>query len=290
MDKPATMTPGSGAADAHKPEGERVSEDIGIQPAGFVLELSLDWIVLRASENVHKFLGEYHVRMAGEPLASFTLAQPLHDLRNSLARQRGASGIARAYRVRLVDGPRFFDFAFQLVGDRILLEGVPARDEGIGAALSTVSALAHGLRGISGEALIEGAARRMRALTGYDRACVTVGERRVESSRGRLESGLDVRELPSLIVDTQADPVPLFPRRPASAALCAALLRSPSADQLARLRAAGIRSVLKVPLGRDGCVECDSRLPSEPSFELHAAAELLAQVIALKLELDEQRP
>ena len=53
-----------------------------------------DWLILRASENVHRFLGEYHSRLIGEPLSAFTMAQPLHDLRNALARQRSATGIA----------------------------------------------------------------------------------------------------------------------------------------------------------------------------------------------------
>ena len=82
---------------------------------GFVLELSPDWLILRASENAHGFLGEYPARLIGEPLASFTLAQPLHDLRNSLSRQRSSNGIARAYRTRLTAEPRHFDIAFQQV-------------------------------------------------------------------------------------------------------------------------------------------------------------------------------
>ena len=64
---------------------EATAGDVQIQPCGFLLELSPDWLVVRASENAHAFLGEYHSRLIGEPLASFTLAQPLHDLRNLFA-------------------------------------------------------------------------------------------------------------------------------------------------------------------------------------------------------------
>src|SRR4051794_15241531 len=95
-----------------------------VQSAGLVLELSPDWLILRASENAHGFLGHYHQRLVGEPLSQFTLAQPLHDLRNSLARQRGSSGVGRAYRVRLTDDPRYFDFAFQSLDSTILLEKI----------------------------------------------------------------------------------------------------------------------------------------------------------------------
>src|SRR5688500_14335765 len=84
-------------------------DEIQAQSCGFLLELSPDWLILRASQNVRPFLGEYHQTLIGEPLADFTLAQPLHDLRNTLSRQRSAIGIARAYRVRLIDEPRHFD-------------------------------------------------------------------------------------------------------------------------------------------------------------------------------------
>ena len=112
-----------------------------VQPAGFLLELSPDWLILRASENAHAFLSEYPQRLVGEPLSEFTLSQPLHDLRNSLARQRGSSGIARAYRVHLFDEPRYFDIAFQSREDTILLEGLPSSEEGVGDCLGSGDAI-----------------------------------------------------------------------------------------------------------------------------------------------------
>ena len=41
---------------AVQPQPQEVTR---IQPAGYFLELSLDWMVLRASENVHQMLGEF---------------------------------------------------------------------------------------------------------------------------------------------------------------------------------------------------------------------------------------
>ena len=64
--------------------GERESGELQIQPAGFLIQLSLDWIVLRASENVDDFLGESHVTLIEEPFSRFVQAQALHDLRNLL--------------------------------------------------------------------------------------------------------------------------------------------------------------------------------------------------------------
>src|SRR5438876_7222065 len=95
-----------------------------IQPCGFLLELSPDWIVLRASENVHRLLGESHVTLIDEPLGSFVHAQALHDLRNLFSRLSVTTGIARAYAVRLTHDHDLVDVAFQLVNGRVLLEAV----------------------------------------------------------------------------------------------------------------------------------------------------------------------
>ena len=77
-----------------------------VQPCAFLLELSPDWIVRRASENTSRMLGESHLTMVGEPLSEFIQAEPLHDLRNLFSRLSGSTGTARAYRVRLLHGCR----------------------------------------------------------------------------------------------------------------------------------------------------------------------------------------
>src|SRR5881392_3837359 len=52
---------------------------VRIQSGAYFLELSLDWIVLRASENVYPLLGESHVTLVDEPLGRFVHGQALHD-------------------------------------------------------------------------------------------------------------------------------------------------------------------------------------------------------------------
>src|SRR3989337_1701142 len=74
------------------------ADELQIQPAGFLIQLSLDWIVLRASENVDDFLGESHVTLIEEPFSRFVQAQALHDLRNLFSRLSGSTGLAPAYR------------------------------------------------------------------------------------------------------------------------------------------------------------------------------------------------
>src|SRR5918993_234940 len=238
--------------------GERQSDELQIQPAGFLIQLSLDWIVLRASENVDDFLGESHVTLIEEPFSRFVQAQALHDLRNLFSRLSGSTGIARAYRVRLSDDRPRFDITFQ-VSD--------------------------------GRALLEAAARRMRALTGYDRCMIVHGDRTAHSSRAAAATTADAApDLPAIVADTAHGSVPIFPRRPDDRSIARALLRSPSADSLKLLRDRQIGSAMTIPLNFEGRatghIRCESRSPREPNFELHAAAEMFAQMLALRLEID----
>ena len=269
--------------------------DSGIQPCGYLLELSLDWIVLRASENVNRLLGESHVTLIEEPLGRFVHAQALHDLRNLFSRLSGTTGICRAYRVRLTDEPDLFDIAFQQSGARVILEAVPSPDEGFGEAFGSVGGLAAGLGNGSGQALLEAGARRMRALTAFDRVTLLVGEAKATSDRSGVpfHSGANATlsdDFPAFVSDSAVSPVPVFPHRDNDPAAGNALLRAPSSDQKGELTERGFGSTMRVPIALDGEIKGEFRLahtkPRSPSFELHAAAELFAQLFAQHLEID----
>jgi len=256
---------------------------LGIQPGGYLLELSLDWIVCRASENVHHLLGESHVTLIDEPLGRFVQAQALHDLRNLFSRLSGTTGIARAYGIRLTEERELYDIAFQLADGRVILEAVPSANESFGQAFGSIGGLIASLGDSCGEALLEGGARRMRALTGYDRVTLFLGGRRAESSRGAypMSAALDP-ELPTLVADSEMKAVAVFPRSAADLALSAALMK---AEKLKSLREAGVRSMMRVVF-EGGEFRCDSRRLREPNLEVHAAAELFAQLFAMRLEID----
>ena len=262
-----------------------------IQPHGFLLELSLDWLVLRVSENVHRYLGESHVTMVGEPLGKFIQADPLHDLRNLFSKLSGTTGLARAYRVRLTDGGGRFDIAFQINRGKVLLEGVPSPEQGLGEAIGSVAGLIDGIAGSRGPELLEMAARRMRALTGFDRVTLDCGGEQVESCRAgaRFPAPGDAASGPKLLAAADCAAVPLFPRS-SSAALDCALLCAPTAEQAGRLVSQGIIASLRVPMVRGGQTvghfRCDNAAPRQCGFETYAAAELFAQMFALQLEID----
>jgi light-regulated signal transduction histidine kinase (bacteriophytochrome) len=269
--------------------------DRGIQPCGYLLELSLDWIVERASENVHQLLGESHVTLIDEPLGRFVQSQAIHDLRNLFSRLSATTGIARAYRVRLTDDPDLFDIAFQQRGDRVILEAVPTPAGGLGEELSAVGGLGEGLASESGPDLLEAAARRMRALTAFDRVTLLIGGSKATSSRTGVpfRSGANATlsdDLPLLVSDSAATGVSVFPREDEDSAIATAILRAPSADQKAELAERGFGSTMRIPVALGSEKIGEFRLahtkPRRPSFEVHAAAELFAQLFAMRLEID----
>jgi hypothetical protein len=267
----------------------RSGESARVQAGAFVLELSLDWIVLRASENIHHLLGESHVTLIDEPIGRFVHSQALHDLRNNFSRLSGTTGIGRAYGVRLTNEPELVDIAFQLSEGRVLFEAVPSAGP-FGGKFGTVGGLVAGLANSGGQALLDGGARRMRALCGYDRVTLVCGERRAESSRGPFAGPADMStHIPAIIADVEAEGVALFPRYDDDESIGDALMVAPDRGTLDALRAAGARSTLMVPFkgeGVEGEFRCECRTACEPSFELHAAAELFAQMFALRLEID----
>jgi light-regulated signal transduction histidine kinase (bacteriophytochrome) len=267
----------------------------GIQSCGYYLELSPDWIVERASENVHHLLGESHVTLIDEPLGRFVHAQALHDMRNLFSRLSGSTGVARVYRVRLTDDPDLFDIAFQQSDDRVLLEAVPSPPDGLGECLSAVGGLAAGLSRDSGPGLLESAARRMRALTAFDRVTLLLGEKKAASSRTGVpfRAGANASlgdDFPQLVSDSAAAAASVFPREDGNSEIGTALLRAPTADQQAELNERGFASTIRVPVRIDGENVGEFRLAHtkarRPSFELHAAAELFAQMFAMRLEID----
>ena len=263
-----------------------------IQPAGYLLELSLDWIVLRASQNIHLLLGQSHVTLVDEPLGKFVHSQALHDLRNLFSRLSGTTGIGRAYGVRLTDDPDLVDVAFQLSDGRVILEAAPSTGV-FGESFGSVGGLISGLAVAHGQALLDNAARRMRALTGYDRVTLLCCGERAESSRGAFSAPARAKDdVPAIVADVEAESVALFPRQVEESSAAAALMRACDAETRASLNQQGVRACLRIPFNGDraeGEFRCDSRARRAPNFELHAAAELFAQLFAMRLEIDRLR-
>ena len=266
----------------------------GIQPCGYLLELSLDWIVLRASENIHQLarrIARHADRRAARPL------RPLRRRCTTFATSSRASAARRASagptRVRLTDDPDLVDIAFQLSDGRVLLEAVPSAGRVRRMLRDRRRADRRPCRTASGQALLDGGARRMRALTGYDRVTLDLRRRvgpkaaaapspaparRVGRSAGdhRRHRGAASRHL------SRAMPM----TRPSATRCCARLRRQVARAARCRGRPRQRCAFPSASTTCSGEFRCDSRTPRAPSFELHAAAELFAQLFAMRLEID----
>ncbi len=153
--------------------------------------------------------------------------------------------------------PELFDIAFQQSGDRVILEAVACPKERLGEALSAVGGLAAGLSGESGSALLDAAARRMRALTAFDRVTLLVAGQKSTSSRTGVpfKPGANATlggDLPTLVPDSAGGSIEIFPRGEGDAAMAAALLRAPTTDQQNQLAERGFAATMRIPVTLDG--------------------------------------
>jgi hypothetical protein len=132
----------------------------------------------------------------------------------------------------------------------------------------------------------------MRALTGFDRVTLFCGEEQAESSRGAFAgSARRDDDVPTILADTNCESVAIFPGDVETSAH-AALMRDCDEDTRSTLAQQGVGACLTIPFRGDGTqgeFRCDSRTPRKPNFELHAAAELFAQLFAMRLEIDRLR-
>jgi light-regulated signal transduction histidine kinase (bacteriophytochrome) len=122
---------------------------------------------------------------------------------------------------------------------------------------------------------------------------LTCGEHSAESCRGSFLASANLSaDIPAILADIDASPIGIFPRRCDDTSVADALTRAPHGAALDEMKREGVCACLCVPFSVDdvtGEFRCDSRTPREPHFELHAAAELFAQLFAMRLEIDRFR-
>ena len=88
-----------------------------IQSIGFLLSISADWLVLRASANAPTFLG-ITGEIVGQPARNFLSADLLHDIRGRLQIAAGTGIVERLFGQRLVAGSPRYDVAVHVSVER----------------------------------------------------------------------------------------------------------------------------------------------------------------------------
>ena len=289
-----------------------------IQPVGFLIEVSADWIVSRVSANIAEFLGHEPEDLIGNPLSDFIDARLLHDLRNRLSYLVNTDTIERMYGCYLGRDQGPYDIAIHFSGSQVIIEAERG-DERNGDATSTVRWMMSRLDSKPDlESFYREGARQIRALLGYDRVMVYKfaeeghGEVIAEACKPGIGSfkglhypasdipkqarALYLRNLIRIIHDVDGAPVPIVPalnehKQPIDLSL--SILRSVSPIHLEYLRNMGVGASLSISIIVEdrlwGLFACHHYSPLSPTFERRSLSELFSQMFSMRLESRERR-
>jgi len=289
----------------------------GIQPIGFLLSVSTDWQILRASANVSHFLGVGPDEIIGIPVDRILAADLLHDIRGRLQTVAGTGIVERLFGQTLKVGGPLFDVAVHISGGETVLEFEPATSSRHAPLSVLRSMLARVEHQTNPQSIYREAARQIRALTGFDRVMVYrfsddgTGEVVAESAASGLPSFLGLRypasDIPvqaralyrrnylRIIADVDAEPVPLLPAAvPGTDQLDLSMsgLRSVSPIHLEYLRNMGVRASMSISILQRGelwgLIACHHREPIGVDLEVRSTAELFGQMFSYLLESRER--
>lgn len=289
-----------------------------IQPSGFLIALTADWLVSRASANLPQFIGRDVADTLGLPLDQVFLPQAIHDLRNRSSLLRAGDSVERVFDILLVEGFGPFDVAIHFSGGQYIIEAEPSRGS-VGDVTGIVRSMFARLdRHHDMAAFYREGARQVRALVQFDRVMVYrfaadgSGEVVAEACRPGIGKFLGLhypasdipaqarqlylRNLLRVIGDVNATPVPIQPVLDETGApldLSLSLLRSVSPIHIEYLKNMGVGASLSISIIVDGKLwglfACHHYSANNPNFERRAIAELFAQMFSMRLESRERQ-
>lgn len=288
-----------------------------VQPFGFLLAVSPDWIVTRASVNAPSWLGRQVDEMLGLPLDELLDGEAIHVLRGHLQTLRGPDAVDRVFGVRLIGGQACFDVALHLSGGSIVIEAEPSAPEHLSAGNLVRSMVSRLQQTVGFEPFCREAARQMRALTGFDRVMVYrfapdgSGEVIAEAVRSGLDRYLGLHypasDIPKqaralyernwlrIIANVDAPGAAVVPARDPDGApldLSLSTLRTVSPIHLEYLRNMGVAASLSVSILRNGRLwglfACHHMEPRHISLERRTGSELFGQMFSWILESRER--
>ena len=288
-----------------------------VQPMGFLLSVSTDWRILRASSNVFSFIGLSPNEIIGQQVNAVLSADLLHDIRGRLQTVAGTGVVERLFGQQVQPGGAPYDIAFHICGRETVLEFEKTVGQ-VPAPLSVLrSMLARVEKQKDARTIYREAARQVRALTGFDRVMVYrfaedgTGEVVGESADNELSPFLGLRypasDIPvqaralyrrnflRIIFDVDAKPVPILPATvPEGDRLDLSMsgLRSVSPIHLEYLRNMGVRTSMSISIMQRGelwgLIACHHRQPIQLDLEVRSTAELFGQMLSYLLESRER--
>ena len=289
-----------------------------VQPIGFLIALTSDWLIARASANAADFIGFGPDDLIGRPLAEIFSSKAVHDLRNRTTMLRGPDAVERIFDIALIEGATHFDVAMHFSAGSIIVEAEPISGDH-GDATGTVRSMIARLDQCGNvEAFLREGARQIRALTNFDRVMVYrfaqdgSGEVVAEACRSGIGRFLGLhypasdipaqarqlykRNILRVIADVDARPVPIVPEldqqgQPLDLSL--SLLRSVSPIHIEYLKNMGVGASMSISILVEGKLwglfACHHYAPHHPSFERRSICELFAQMFSMRLESRERQ-
>jgi len=289
-----------------------------IQPIGFLIALTADWLVARVSANISEFVGHAPAELYGRPLQDILSPKAVHDLRNRAAILRGPDSVERLFDLALTDDGQRYDVAIHFSGGQVVIEGELASGEH-GDATGTVRSMMTRLDQTADfSAFYKEGARQVRALIGFDRVMVYRfapdghGEVVAEAVRAGLGKFMGLHypasDIPAqarelyrrntlrVITDVRATPVPILPQLDEAGQpldLSLSVLRSVSPIHIEYLKNMGVDASMSISIIVEGKLwglfACHHYAPRCPTFERRSVAELFAQMFAMRLESRERQ-
>ncbi len=286
-----------------------------IQPIGFLIAVSRDWLILRVSANTAGYFGRPVAELIGIPLGKVISRQAIHLIGNRLALLHGANAVERAFAVQLWDGEDRFDLAVHITGQTIVIEAEPSQPEGDLNAGGMVRSMLARMQGQV--SLVREAARLMKGLTGFDRVMIyrfhpdgsgeVIAERvnhGVEPFLGlrypaedipRQARELLIRNPVRLLADVAGEPSPIVPQLDASNEpldLSMSVLRAHSTMHIEYLMNMGVGATMTISLVRDGklwgLISCHHMTARHVGLEMRTTAELFGQMLSFLIERRER--
>ena len=289
-----------------------------IQPVGFLIALTADWLVARASANIGQFIGREPGDLFGLPLEKIFSPKAVHDLRNRSAMLRGPDSVERLFDCALMGDDHLFDIAIHFSGGQVVIEAEPASGEHGDATGMVRSMITRLDQTTDFAAFYREGARQVRALIGFDRVMVYrfaadgSGEVVAEAVKAGIGQFMGLRypasDIPAqarelyrrnmlrMIADVNAPAVPILPQRDQSGQpldLSLSVLRSVSPIHIEYLKNMGVGASLSISIIVEGKLwglfACHHYSARCPTFERRSVSELFAQMFSMRLESRERQ-
>lgn len=268
-----------------------------IQPIGFHVRLSDEWLVTAVSANLGDFLAVAASDALGHPITALFSEEAIHDIRNRMALLRGDGGIEHLFHYPLSGQEKPFDLAIYPHGNGFSIDAEPCDEHGFGDATGIVlGMLARIEAALDVGPLCDQAANQVRALTGFERVVIFANGKVIgESARTGTDfadfAAIAVTDTDVAIVDCDAVPVDILAIDRNVAVGPRSTLRYPTVTEREALTAANARAALIVPLICDGKawgqVGCFHRAARHVSAERRNIARLFARIVSLRIEIAE---